>query len=84
MGEWFTFNFPENMGGGLNWFIEALRPLMDVEHDGSPTVALSTEGPKSKKLTGPDGDIVVTEIVIMGFRTKGAPIPSDWPNCTAG
>jgi len=84
MGEWFTFYIPENMGSVLNRSTAALRPLMDVEHDGSPPVALSMEGPRSKKLAGPGSDMFVTEIEITGFRTKGAPIPSDWPNCIAG
>ena len=38
------------------------------------------------KLGRPGDDTTVTKMVLIGFRTKGSPIPSDWaPDyCTVG
>jgi hypothetical protein len=74
----FGFIIPESFGDVLHWFTERLRLLCDRPHPGSPEVELYLEGPRAKKIGSPGDDTTVTEIVLIGFRTKGSPIPSDW------
>ena len=86
MEEPFGFMIPETFVHVLYWFAEKLRLLCDRPHPGSPEIELYLEGPRTKKLGSPGDDTTVTEIVLIGFRTKGAPIPSDWAPeyCTVG
>ena len=86
MEEPFGFMIPETFVHVLNWFAEKLRLLCDRPHPGSPEIELYLEGPRAVKLGSPGDDTTVTEIVMIGFRTKGPPIPSDWAPeyCTVG
>ncbi len=72
----FRFAIPESISRVLDWFAEALE--LEVRRLGNPGVEFSVEGPRSRTLHGSDGKATVMEIVIMGFRTLGKPIPSDW------
>jgi hypothetical protein len=72
----FRFAIPEAISRVLDWFTEALE--LEVRRLGNPGVELSVEGPRSRTLHGSDGNTTVMEIVILGFRTLGKPIPSDW------
>jgi hypothetical protein len=86
MEEPFGFMIPETFVHVLYWFAEKLRLLCDRPHPGSPEIELYLEGPRTKKLGSPGDDATVTEMVLIGVRTKGAPIPSDWAPeyCTVG
>jgi hypothetical protein len=86
MEEPFGFMIPEKFVPVLSWFSEKLRLLCDRPHPGNPEVELHMEGPRSKKLEGPGGDTTVIEIAMIGFRTKGPSIPSDWApeHCIVG
>ena len=72
----FRFAIPEFMSSVLDWFTEALE--LEVRRFGNSGVEFSVEGPRSRTLHGSDGHATVMEIVILGFRTLGKPIPSDW------
>ena len=72
----FRFAIPEFMSSVLDWFTEALE--LEVRRFGNSGVEFSVEGPRSRTLHGSDGHTTVMEIVILGFRTLGKPIPSDW------
>ena len=72
----FRFAIPESLSGVLDWFTEALE--LEVRRFGNSGVEFSVEGPRSRTLHGSDGHTTVMEIVILGFRTLGKPIPSDW------
>ena len=86
MEEPFGFMIPESFVDVLHWFTEKLRLLCDRPHPGSPEIELYLEGPRAVKLGRPGDDTTVTEMVLIGFRTKGPPIPSDWAPeyCTVG
>ena len=64
------------MSSVLDWFTEALE--LEVRRFGNSGVEFSVEGPRPRTLHGSDGNTTVMEIVILGFRTLGKPIPSDW------
>ena len=72
----FRFAIPESMSSVLDWFTEALE--LEVRRFGNSGVEFSVEGPRPRTLHGSDGNTTVMEIVILGFRTLGKPIPSDW------
>ena len=72
----FRFAIPEFMSSVLDWFTEALE--LEVRRFGNSGVEFSVEGPRPRTLHGSDGNTTVMEIVILGFRTLGKPIPSDW------
>ena len=72
----FRFAIPESIYSVLDWFTEALE--LEVRRFGNSGVEFSVEGPRSRTLHGSDGHATVMEIVILGFRTLGKPIPSDW------
>jgi hypothetical protein len=71
----FRFAIPESISSVLNWFTEALE--LEVRRLGNPGVEFSVEGPRPRTLHRADGNTTVMEIVILGFRTYGKPIPSD-------
>ena len=81
-----AFDVPEPLPDVLRWFRETLEPCTEREYRQSPIMELRMIGPRSKKIGGPDGDVTVHEIVMLGFQTKGAPVPSDWlpEPCFAG
>jgi hypothetical protein len=80
----FRFAIPESIYSVLDWFTKALE--LEVRRLGNPGVEFYVEGPRSRTLHGSDGHVAVMEIVILGFRTFGKPIPSDWApeTCIAG
>ena len=80
----FRFAIPESIYSVLDWFTEALE--LEVRRFGNSGVEFSVEGPRSRIFHGSDGHAAVMEIVILGFRTLGKPIPSDWApeTCIAG
>lgn len=78
MQQMVAFDVPEPLPDVLRWFRETLEPCTMREYQGSPIMELHMEGPRSKKIRGPDGDVTVHEIVMLGIQTKGAPVPSDW------
>lgn len=78
MEEHFDFDIPERLPGVVGWFSEKLERQLEVEHPGNPSVTLRMETPSTRRLGGPGSNVVVFEIVVMGYRTKGAPIRSDW------
>jgi hypothetical protein len=86
MQQMVAFDVPERLPDVLRWFRDTLEPCTMREYQGSPIMELHMVGPRSKKIRGPDGDVTVHEIVMLGFQTKGAPVPSDWlpEPCFAG
>ncbi len=71
------FNIPDHYLNVQYWFKETLETYTEVEHQGIPWMKLQMIGPRTTRISGPDGDVSVNEIVMLGFRTKGEPIPSD-------
>lgn len=77
------FDIPDHYPNVLRWFKETLETYTEVEYQGTPWMKLHMIGPRTTRISGPDGDVSVDEIVMLGIRTSGPLIPTDWPGCFA-
>lgn len=67
------FDIPVYMPHVLRWFEDLLVTLTWEEYEGDWIDSLEMEGPRTVSISMPEGDALVSEIVLVGFRTREAP-----------
>ncbi len=67
------FDIPDYLPDVRHWFAELLVTLTWDNYEGDLIDSMEMEGPRTVLISMPDGDALVDEIVLLGFRTREEP-----------